>query len=210
MTRRKPTDRHPHRYANPEDENLAAVDAALEDDATTAAPLDAEIQASDQRRGAADLEADLQQANDRVLRLQAELENLRKRTAREIVDQHRYASQPLMRDLLPVLDNIQRAIAAAEKAPDTSSLLDGFRLVDQQLKTVLTQHHCTAIDALNQPFDPYLHEAIQQQPSGNHEPGTVLGVAQVGYQLHDRVVRPTQVIVSSPLPPEESVEPCGS
>jgi molecular chaperone GrpE len=207
MAGRKSTDRHTHRQSHPENADLTAVDAALQDDATTAAPSNAEAQVADEPQDAANLKADLQQASDRVLRLQAELENLRKRTAREIAEQRRYASQPLMRDLLPVLDNIQRAIEAAEKAPDTGGLLDGFRLVDQQLKTVLTQHHCLAIDALNQPFDPHLHEAIQQQPSGDHEPGIILDVIQVGYQLYDRVIRPTQVIVSSPLPPEESDTP---
>jgi len=142
-------------------------------------------------------EEPLRQANDRVLRLQAELDNVRKRTTRELTEQQRYAALPLIRDLLPVLDNINRAIEAAEKAHDASGLLDGFNLVEQQLKTVLQQHDCTEIDALHEPFDPHRHEAISQQGDAEHPPGTVLHVAQAGYQLHGRVVRPSQVIVST-------------
>lgn len=152
----------------------------------------------------------LQQANDRVLRLQAELDNVRKRTSRELVEQQRYAALPLIRDLLPVLDNIRRAIDAAEKAHDASGLLDGFKLVRQQLETVLQQHHCTEIDALHEPFDPHRHEAISQQPDADHPPGTILHVAQAGYQLHDRVVRPSQVVVSTaPETANEQPEPDG-
>lgn len=144
-----------------------------------------------------DLQADLQRAQDRFLRLQAELENYRKRAAREMQDVRRYAGLPLMRDVLPVLDNMDRAIAAAEKTHDAASLLEGVKMVAQQLTDVLQRHDCVKINALHEPFDPHLHEAILQQPSGDHPPGTVVGETQTGYQLHDRVVRPSQVIVSA-------------
>ena len=147
------------------------------------------------------LEAELAQSADRVLRMQAEMENLRNRTSREINDVRRYASMPLLRDLLPVVDNIERAIRAAENTNDAEGLIEGFRMVAGQLDSVLTQHNCTLIDALGQPFDPNLHEAISQQPSDEHPAGTVILVTQTGYQLHDRVVRPSQVIVSTE-PPE--------
>jgi molecular chaperone GrpE len=96
-----------------------------------------------------------------------------------------------------VLDNIQRAIAAAEKSPSGNGLLDGVRLVAQSLETVLARHDCRRVDALGKPFDPAFHEAISQQPSADHPPGTVIMVVQDGYVLHDRVVRPAQVIVST-------------
>lgn len=142
------------------------------------------------------LRTELEQCKDRALRSQAELENFRKRAARELQDERRYANIPLIRDLLPIWDNIARAIEAAEKHEDTTSLLEGFKMVAQQFVDVLQRHHCTEIEALHEPFDPHLHEAISQQPSGEHPPNTVLYVAQTGFQLHDRVVRPTQVIVS--------------
>jgi molecular chaperone GrpE len=143
------------------------------------------------------LRVDLEEASDRVLRAQAELDNYRKRVRREMEDERRYASLPLLRDLLPVLDNIQRAIAAGEKTPDGANLLGGIRIVAQTMESALAQHDCKRIEALHQPFDPAVHQAISQQPSAEHPPGTVLLVAQDGYTLHDRVVRPAQVIVST-------------
>ncbi len=143
------------------------------------------------------LRADLEDACERVLRAQAELDNYRKRVRREMEDERRYATLALLRDLLPALDNIQRAIAAAEKSPSGNGLLDGVRLVAQSLETVLARHDCRRVDALGKPFDPAFHEAISQQPSADHPPGTVIMVVQDGYVLHDRVVRPAQVIVSN-------------
>lgn len=143
------------------------------------------------------LRTELHEAQDRALRMQAELENYRKRAAREMQEERRYAQLPLMRDLLPVLDNMARAIEAAEKTHDTADLLQGVKMVARQLEEVLERHHCVRIRALSEPFDPYLHEAISQQPSGQHPGGTVMLVTQTGFLLHDRVVRPSQVIVSS-------------
>lgn len=142
------------------------------------------------------LRAELQEAKDRTLRVQAELENYRKRAARELQEDRRYANLPLMRDLVPVLDNLDRAIEAAEKQHDVGGLLEGVKLVARQFEEVLQRHYCIRIQALNEPFDPHLHQAILQQSSDEHPVGTVLLVTQAGYQLHDRVVRPSQVIVS--------------
>ncbi len=147
--------------------------------------------------GAQDMAAELAAANDRLLRLQAEMQNLRNRTSREIADERRYAALPVLRDLLPVLDNINRAIEAAEKAGEVENLLEGFRLVRQQLLTTLTNHGAEPIEALGQPFDPNYHQAILHQPSNDSPADTVTMVTQQGYKLHDRVVRPAQVIVSS-------------
>lgn len=149
--------------------------------------------------------AELTAEKDRVLRLQAEMENLRGRTAREIADQRRYGSLPLVRDLLPVLDNVERAIEAAEEnaggkageKADVAGLVEGFKLVRQQLLAILEQHHCQRIEAVGQPFDPRMHEAILQQPSDEQPKDHVLMETQVGYRLHDRVVRASQVIVSA-------------
>jgi molecular chaperone GrpE len=155
---------------------------------------DAAFQASEQELEK--LRADLDDASDRALRAQAELDNYRKRARRELEDERRYAALPLLRDLMPVLDNMQRAIEAGEKSPQAAGLLDGIKLVAQNLTNVLAKHECKKIEAQGQPFDPAVHEAISQQPSAQHEPGTVMFVAQDGYVLHDRVVRPAQVIVS--------------
>src|ERR1051325_4154857 len=97
--------------------------------------------------GSQDAANELANANDRLLRLQAEMQNLRNRTSREIADERKYASLPIMRELLPVVDNIDRAIDAAEKAGEAENLLAGFRLVKQQLHTLLSRHECEPIAA---------------------------------------------------------------
>lgn len=143
------------------------------------------------------LQAELQAAKDRELRCHAELDNYRKRASRELEDRLRYANMSLLRDLLPVLDNVERAIQAAEQNADANALLDGFKMVQQQIENMLKGHDCQRIEALHQPFDPHVHHAVMQQPSDEYPANTVLMVTQNGYQLHDRVVRPSQVIVST-------------
>lgn len=168
-------------------EQMAADIAGVVSDAEPVEPADM----------VASLRAELAAAEDRVLRSRAELENYRKRATRQMEDERRYANLPLMRDLLPVMDNLDRAIEAAEKNHDASSLLEGVKMVAQQLEGVFQQNDCLEIAALGETFDPHLHEAILQQPSEEHAPGTVILVTQAGFQLHDRVVRPSQVIVAS-------------
>jgi molecular chaperone GrpE len=136
------------------------------------------------------------EARDKMLRAQAELDNYRKRARRELDDERKYAEINLLRDLLPVLDNITRAIDHAEKKADPAALVEGVRMVAQQLETLLKRHHCLPIEAQGQSFDPALHEAVMQQPSPDQSANTVVNVVQPGYQLYDRVVRPAQVIVS--------------
>jgi molecular chaperone GrpE len=140
---------------------------------------------------------ELAAANDRLLRLQAEMQNLRNRTSREISEERKYAALPVLRDLLPVLDNIGRAIEAAEKAGEADNLLAGFQLVRQQLEAILARHDCQPISPEGELFDPHFHQAILHQPSPDVPADHVMMVTQTGYKLHDRVVRPAQVIVSS-------------
>ncbi|MBS0209837.1 MAG: nucleotide exchange factor GrpE [Planctomycetes bacterium] len=147
-------------------------------------------QAMEQLRG------DLDDAKERLLRAQAEAENTRKRLRRELDDERRYAALPILGDLLPVVDNVERTVEAAAKVAGAAAVVDGFKMVAQQLSDVLARHHCQRIDALHQPFDPNKHAAIAQQPSAEYPPNTVLLVAQQGYQVHERVLRPAQVIVS--------------
>jgi molecular chaperone GrpE len=143
------------------------------------------------------LRAESADSKDRALRAQAEADNVRKRLRREMEEERKYALIPMLTDLLPVVDNVQRAIEAAEKHPEAVPFVEGFKMVAQQLSSVLERHNCKKIDALHQPFDPHLHQAIAQQPSAEYPPNTVILVAQDGYQVHDRVLRPSQVIVST-------------
>lgn len=139
----------------------------------------------------------LEDAQKRVLLAQAELENFRKRSRREMEEERRYANLPLMRDLLPVLDNFERAVAAEDASESSEGLLEGVRMVAEQLRAVLEQHNCRVIAAQDEAFDPMCHEAVLQQSSIDHARGQVISVVQTGYRLHDRVIRPAQVIVST-------------
>lgn len=149
----------------------------------------------------------LMEANERVLRTQAELENYRKRSQREMADERKYAAMPMLRSLLGVVDNLNRAIQAAEQNDSATGLLDGVKMVSMQLTGVLEQHHCTPVPALGVDFDPNLHEAVAQQPSDEYPAGKVTMVAVEGYTLHDRVVRPAQVMVSTGPPPSADENP---
>lgn len=142
-------------------------------------------------------EEQIQELRDKWLRAQAELDNFRKRARKELEDERRYRDLPMLKDLLPVVDNLQRAMEAAEKNTESENLLHGVKIVADQLHGVFKLHDCHPIQALGEPFDPNLHEAIQQQPTDEYPPGTVVYVTQIGYRLHDRVVRPSQVIVST-------------
>ncbi len=175
----------------PDDAPASAADAALDQADVSTAESPTGDDAVERLR------QDLEETRGRLLRAQADLENLRKRSRREMDDERRYANLTLLTDLLPVMDNVGRAIQAAEKSAEAGALLEGVKLVAQQLESVLARYYCTRIAALEAPFDPHLHQAIMQRPSADHPPGTVLLVAQDGYQLHDRVLRPAQVIVSS-------------
>ena len=143
-----------------------------------------------------DLEQQVRDAEDRLLRTQAELENFRKRSRREYEDAQRSREIDLLRDLLPVLDTVRRAIDASEKTADVESLRLGFRMTSQQIEKLLDAHGCKTIETDGKPFDPTVHDALLQQVVPGVAAGTIVGVASQGYRLHDRVVRPAQVIVA--------------
>jgi molecular chaperone GrpE len=127
----------------------------------------------------------------------ADFANYQKRVQKEIDSARRFACQPLVADLLPGLDNLGRAVAAADASANAAGLLDGVRMVYQQLLDALARHGVSAIEATGKPFDPVFHEALMQQPSANHPPRTVIQELERGYSLHDRVIRPAKVIVSA-------------
>jgi molecular chaperone GrpE len=131
---------------------------------------------------------------DRLLRLAADFENYKKRAAREREEYVAGANARLLAELLPVLDDLERALAAAEQHEE-AQLEDGVRLVHRSLASLLERHGVTAIETDGR-FDPHVHEALAAQPSEDAESGSVLDVVQKGYKLGDRVVRPARVIVS--------------
>jgi molecular chaperone GrpE len=184
--------------------DTAVADAALESVAAEVNVKSAKNGAADSKadQKIADLEQQVREANERALRANAELENYRKRSQRELADERRYAIVPFARDLLAVVDNLERAIEATQKSPDSSGLLDGVKMVASQLESVLKQHQCVRIDTVGAAFDPNFHQAIAQEPSDQYPAGTITRATQAGYKLHDRVIRPAQVFVSTGPQPQ--------
>jgi molecular chaperone GrpE len=155
------------------------------------------------------VEQRLAEAERNVLMAQAEMENFRKRMQRESDQLLKYANLPLVRDLLDIIDNLNRASDSAKseaaksdasKSETSQALLAGVAMVTQQFTTVLAKYGCKPIESTGKPFDPNIHQAISQMPSAEHAAGTVANEVAVGYMLHDRVVRPSCVIVSTGAP----------
>jgi len=142
-------------------------------------------------------ERDRDELRDLAQRTRADFENYQKRVQRDTAQERRYAHGPLAADLLSALDNLDRATAAAAQAGETGPLVQGVAMVQAQVLDILRRHGITRIEALGQPFDPNLHQAVMQQPSASVPPGTVLQVLQPGYMIHERVLRPASVAVSA-------------
>jgi molecular chaperone GrpE len=132
------------------------------------------------------------------LRSQAELQNYRRRAQKEADELRQYQALPVARDLLPALDNLHRALAAAEGSGNVKDLVNGVRLVAKQIEAALGRHDVVPIQSAGKPFDPNLHQAIQQVQTDEHPPMTVVQEVERGFTLKDRVVRPATVIVAAP------------
>jgi len=135
--------------------------------------------------------------HDRFLRIAAELDNFRKRKEREISDLRKYANQTLLRELLGVVDNLERALASARENGQPEALMEGVEMTLKELLKIFDQFGVTPIEALEQPFDPNHHEAVMQAPSDAFPANTVIRELQKGSLLRDRLLRPAMVVVST-------------
>ena len=174
MTSKRPAQPDPLR-----DGDLESVPPAREEDELAAV-----------RRQAAEL-------REENLRILAEMQNLRKRTEREQDETVRFAESELACELLPVLDNLECARASASASPNNGTLADGVRIACEHFLKVLQGHHIEPIAAAGRPFNPSLHQAVRQQPCDDCPAGTVLQELARGYIMYERVLRPSQVVVSS-------------
>ncbi len=206
MSESKPTDDEQQEPASGLESAAEIVAASVEDLAAmagNAAGAAAEaLGATDKESQNAESELEslrmkLTESEKEVLRVQADMENFRKRTRRDTQDQIRYAALPLVTELIEVIDNLQRGIESAEAGQSGDGLLEGVKMVAQQLNDLLTANGCEKINAVGQAFDPNCHEAIQMQPSDEFEANTVSMETRTGYRLHERVIRPAQVFVST-------------
>ncbi len=160
----------------------------------SAAELVARIQ--DLEKALKERETEAKASYDRFLRERADLENFRKRVAREREEAARYGIEGFVKSLLPVIDNLERAVDHAASGGNGRPLLEGVGLVLKSLRSILEQHGVQVISAQGQPFDPAVHEAMEQVDTADHAPNTVVREHQRGYKLHDRLIRPALVGVS--------------
>ena len=199
-------------------EGTGAVEAAPDEDES----LDIEVEASEpapevELNPMAILMAQLEESEkakqenyDRFVRTTADLENLRKRSRREVKDGRLDERGKILRDMLPVVDNLERAMehALQNENEATKSIVEGVQMVLRQFHQALVRNNVTALEAVGKPFDPAVHEAVSQAPSEDHPPGTVISALQTGYMMEERLLRPALVVVSiaMPEPVEETAE----
>ena len=185
-----------------EEKTLDSADTAAEAVAAEKAKdLDAEIVeellAEDQLSETEELQEQVSKANDQVLRVQAEMQNVRRRVERDVENAHKYALDKFTAELLPVVDNLERALSTIDAADDAQkAVATGLELTLKSFFDVLGRFKIEVVDPAGQPFDADLHQAVSMVPNPDLEPNTVMDVFQKGYTLNGRLVRPAMVVVS--------------
>ena len=137
-------------------------------------------------------------SHDRYLRVCAEFDNYKKRAQRQMEDHKKFSNTALIKDLLPVVDNLERALAASNGNASTTEacMAEGVEMTLNEIKNILEKYNVTPIESLGEPFDPNYHDAMMQAESEEYPENTVIQELQKGYMLHDRVIRPAMVVVS--------------
>lgn len=194
----------------PEDAQAAAEETPSEQDADEGVEQAAEQeQPADEPEAVAEEGSELEQAleaaveeaqraKDDLLRVQAEMQNLRRRTEQDIEKAHKYGQEKFSIELLAVMDNLERSLEAASNSEDETikAIYEGVNLTLKSFVDSFAKFNIEAVDPLGEPFDPQLHQAMSIQESDDAEPNTVIAVMQKGYTLHGRVIRPAMVMVS--------------
>ena len=205
-----------------EEEEAKATGTADSEAEKTAESETAEQEPEDAEARAARLEAEVADLRDQLLRALAEAENQRRRSQREREDAVRYAAAPMLRDLLAVADNLQRALESVpeDKAGQTGALktlLEGVQMTERELQSVFERHGIVKLDPMGERLNPHHHEAMFEVPDTEQPGGTIVQVVQPGYLLHDRLLRPARVGVAKGGPatkpvaePNDEAEPAGS
>jgi molecular chaperone GrpE len=153
-------------------------------------------------------EKEAEENYDRLLRLSAEFENYKKRSSREIEEFRKFANQSLIKEMLSVVDNLELAMNSTNghKAID-KDLLQGLEMTHREILKVFEKFNVKPIDAKGQPFDPTFHEAVMQEETNDYAKNTVINEMQRGYMIHDRLLRPSMVVVAKPREEKDSENP---
>jgi molecular chaperone GrpE len=168
----------------------------VDDEASAAEETEASAKEADAEPDQAGLKAKADENWEKYLRAAAELDNVRKRAARDVENAHKFALERFATELLAVLDSLEAGLAAGEEA-DAQTLLEGKEATLKQLVNVMQRFGVEEVDPHGEPFDPTLHEAMTVQPSADVEPGSVVTVFQKGYALNGRLLRPARVVVAA-------------
>ncbi|QKX17330.1 nucleotide exchange factor GrpE [Microbulbifer sp. YPW1] len=172
----------------PSAEEQRAAEEALAEELAGESAQDIEIAA---------LQQQLAEHKDMVLRAQADVQNARRRAQQDVEKAHKFGAEKLLKDLLPVVDNLERAIATVDSEHEAhKAVVEGIELTHKSFIDTLTKNGVEVINPAGEPFDPELHQAMTQVPNGDVEPNTVLDVFQKGFRLNGRLVRPAMVVVS--------------
>ena len=183
--------------AKTNDEQFESDQAALDQEADVEA---AEKESSEERTDEQKIEVlanELAKAKEDVLRAQAEAQNSRRRSEADVEKARKFALERFVGDLLPVVDNLDRALAAIDQGDESlKSVTEGIELTLKSFLDTLNKHNVTQIDPAGEPFDPEIHQAMTMVPNPDLEPNTVMDVFQKGYSLNGRLIRPAMVVVS--------------
>ena len=182
----------------PEDSQLASQEGVEEQGADLAPDEGATEAGIDPEQALEAALEQLQNGKDDLLRVQAEMQNLRRRTEQDIEKAHKYGQEKLSIELLAVMDNLERSQEAASNSEDEAikAIREGVDLTLKGFADCFTKFYIEVVDPLGEPFDPQLHQAMSIQENTEAEPNTVIAVMQKGYTLHGRVIRPAMVMVS--------------
>jgi len=168
---------------SPENGNGGAANEAAPDETSQPDPLEA-------------AKAENAKLRDQLLRTAADFDNYRKRSRRDVEDAQKKGSEELLKALLPVFDNLERAVMHAEQSTDAKAIAEGVRMVLKQFTDALGRVGIKRVGGIGQPFDPLVHEAIQQIETNEHPAGTVVAEVQPGYSFGDRLIRAAMVVVA--------------
>jgi molecular chaperone GrpE len=183
-----------------QDLEQAQVGAETGDDTNT----DQDISLEQALEKLAQAELAAEKAHDDLLRVQAEMQNLRRRTEQDIEKAHKYGQEKFSAELLSVMDNLERALdaASAHENEAVKAIYDGVDLTLKSFSDCFSKFNIEAVDPLGEPFDPALHQAMSMQENPDVEPNTIIAVMQKGYTLHGRVIRPAMVMVAKESSPK--------
>nr|WP_207951733.1 nucleotide exchange factor GrpE [Pseudomaricurvus alcaniphilus] len=181
----------------PEDDKVEATAAAEEAQAGAGAEQDVPPTVDAVQAEIESLNAQLHEAKEQVLRAQADVQNIRRRAEQDVEKAHKFGQEKLVNDLLPVVDNLERALEAMDVDSEAlKPVLEGVQLTLKSFHDTLARHKVEAVDPVGEPFDPQKHQAMTMVASPDVEPNTVINVFQKGYTLHGRLVRPAMVVVA--------------